>query len=267
MDFDVVKDGSGFIHSISGRKNYVSRKAPKIKGSSYRGERLEQVIASNIDLFHLVLSAKQPGFSNKQLDRILVMAESAGVEPVIIVNKADLDKDNEMLYWWDIYEPLGYRFHLVSALEKRNIDGIKNELENKVNLFWGPSGVGKSSILNFLYPQLNLKVGEISGFTNKGKHTTVTSIMEEVEKNTFIIDTPGVREIDPYGIKKEDLGHYFVEFDNFMLDCKFNTCTHTHEPECAVKEAVEKGEISKDRYDSYLAILESIEDDMIYRFS
>lgn len=264
VEFDVNEDGSGFIHTIKERENYISRKAPRIKGSSYRGERLEQIIAANIDLFHIVLSVKQPKFSNRQLDRILVIAESAGIKPVIIVNKSDLDKQNKMNYWKNLYEGLGYQFFLASALEKTNLDGIKEELSGNVNLFWGPSGVGKSSLLNVLYPELDLKVGEISDFTNKGKHTTVTSLMKEVEENTFIIDTPGVREIDPYGIKKEDVGHYFVEFEEYMHDCRFNTCTHTHEPECAVKEAVQESKISEDRYDSYLTIMDTIEDDMIY---
>ncbi len=131
-------------------------------------------------------------------------------------------------------------------------------------MFWGQSGVGKSSIINKIYPGLDLGVGEISNFTDKGKHTTVTSIMIEAEKDTFIIDTPGVREIDPYGIRKEDLGHYFIEFPDFALDCRFNTCTHLHEPGCAVIEAVEKGQISPERYDSYLRILETIEQDIVF---
>jgi len=115
-----------------------------------------------------------------------------------------------------------------------------------------------------MYPGLDLGVGEISNFTDKGKHTTVTSIMIEAEKNTFIIDTPGVREIDPYGIRKEDLGHYFIEFSDFALDCRFNTCTHLHEPGCAVIEAVENEQISPERYDSYLRILETIEQDIVF---
>jgi ribosome biogenesis GTPase len=113
-----------------------------------------------------------------------------------------------------------------------------------------------------LFPQLNLRVGEISNFTSKGTHTTVTSNLFYVGDNTFIIDTPGVREIDPYGIKKEDLGHYFVEFAEFINQCRFNTCTHYHEPGCAVTEAVKNGLISEERYDSYLRILETIEDDI-----
>lgn len=135
-------------------------------------------------------------------------------------------------------------------------------LKGKKNLFWGQSGVGKSSILNLLYQNLNLKVGEISNYTSKGTHTTVTSTMIYVGNETYIIDTPGVREIDPFGIRKEDLSYYFIEFKSFITNCRFNTCTHLHEPGCAIISAVKNGEISEERYDSYLRILDTVEKDI-----
>jgi ribosome biogenesis GTPase len=135
-------------------------------------------------------------------------------------------------------------------------------LSAKKSLFWGQSGVGKSSILNKMFPDLKLKIGEVSQYTSKGIHTTVTSRMIPLDKNTFIIDTPGIREIDPYGIKKKDLSHYFIEFKKFADQCKFNTCSHHHEPGCKVIDALEKELISTERYDSYLRILETIEDDL-----
>lgn len=131
-------------------------------------------------------------------------------------------------------------------------------------MLWGQSGVGKSTILNKLYSNLNLNVGDISSYTDKGKHTTVTSIMIETEPGNFIIDTPGVREIDPYGIRKEDLSHYFTEFSDFSKNCRFNTCLHLHEPGCAVIEAVENQKISAERYNSYLRILETVEEDILF---
>lgn len=149
-----------------------------------------------------------------------------------------------------------------SAIECTGIEEIKKLLLNKKSLFWGQSGVGKSSLLNVMFPQIDLKTDDISSYTLKGKHTTVTSVMIPVENNTFVIDTPGVREIDPYGIQKTDLGHYFKEFNEYLPDCKFSTCTHQHEPECAVIKAVEKEEISEERYDSYLRLLETIEEDL-----
>ncbi len=137
-------------------------------------------------------------------------------------------------------------------------------MHGKFNLFWGHSGVGKSSLLNQLYPGLHLKVGQISNYTLKGRHTTVTVLMKKVDESTFVIDTPGIREIDPYGIKKEDLSHYFREFKEFIHDCRFNTCTHNHEPDCAVVKAYNEGKIGEERYNSYLNILDSIEEDLFF---
>jgi ribosome biogenesis GTPase len=144
------------------------------------------------------------------------------------------------------------------------IERIKDLLPGKKSLFWGQSGVGKSSIINKIFPGLSLNIGKISTYTDKGKHTTVTTNMINVGENTFIIDTPGIREIDPFGIRKEDLGHYFLEFTDYIYDCRFNTCTHFHEPECAVVEAVNNKKISEYRYDSYLRILDTIEEDIIF---
>ena len=149
-------------------------------------------------------------------------------------------------------------------ITNEGLNELKEILSQKKSIFWGQSGVGKSSILNLLYPHLNLKIGRISNYDGKGTHTTVTSSMLQVEENTFIIDTPGLREIDPYGIKKEDLGHYFVDITEFLSECKFNTCTHYHEPDCGVIMAVENGDIDELRYDSYLRLLDTIEEDIIF---
>ena len=263
VDFSLNEDGSGTINEIAERKNYLSRKAPKIKGASYRGERLEQIISANIDNLFVVSSVDFPLFNNRVVDRILVAAESSHIDVSIIINKIDLDNDNKIKYWVDLYRKIGYNVFTTCALTGSGTDRLIKLNEGKVNLFWGQSGVGKSSLLNYIY-KLDLNVGEISSFSSKGKHTTVTSVMLKVKKDTFIIDTPGIREIDPYGIKKEDLGHYFIEFADYIDNCKFNTCTHLHEPRCAVLEAVEIGKISDDRYESYLKLLDSIEDDMIF---
>jgi len=264
VEFENADKNSGVIDKIEKRENYISRKSPKIKGAGYRGERLEQVIAANIDSLFIISSVILPYFNNKVIDRFLVTAESSGIKPYIIINKTDLDQENLIDEWAAIYENIGYKVFKSSIVDNSGIYEIRKSLAGKKNLFWGQSGVGKSSIINKMYPGLDLGVGEISNFTDKGKHTTVTSIMIEAEKDTFIIDTPGVREIDPYGIRKEDLGHYFIEFPDFALDCRFNTCTHLHEPGCAVIEAVEKGQISPERYDSYLRILETIEQDIVF---
>lgn len=256
------EDGSGIISAIDERKNYISRKSPKIKGASYRGERLEQVIASNIDNFIIVTSISEPQFNNKVLDRFIVAGESSYIDITILINKIDLDEEHIAEAWADLYGEIGYKVIILSAKKGMNLDRINELCNGKKNLFWGQSGVGKSTILNKLYPELNLKTGVVSTWNEKGKHTTVTSIMIKTEDNTFIIDTPGIREIDPFGIKKEDLGHYFKEFAEYSEQCRFNTCTHYHEPGCAVIKAVEEEKIAGERYDSYLRILETIEEDI-----
>jgi ribosome biogenesis GTPase len=195
---------------------------------------------------------------------VLVSAESSHINPLIIINKVDLDDRNLAAEWEQLYTDIGYKVFVVSALEEIGIKNLKKMLAGKINIFWGQSGVGKSTILNKMYPQLKFEVGEISEYSDKGTHTTVTGEMRKVGDQTYIIDTPGIREIDPYGIKKEDLSHYFQEFALYMHDCKFNTCIHEHEPGCAVVDAVEDEKISIERYESYLNLLATIEEDMIY---
>lgn len=262
VEFEFNSDGTGVITEVMQRKNYLSRKAPKIRGASYRGERLEQIVAANIDEVFVVASFAEPTFNNKTVDRFLVACESSNLKANLIINKIDLDTENQSNKLASFYRSIGYYTTLTSTVTNKNIEIIKNLIHGKKCLFWGPSGVGKSSLLNKIYPELNLKVAAISAYTMKGKHTTVTSRLFYMGEDTYIIDTPGIREIDPYGIKKEDLGHFFPEFKNFITACRFNTCTHYHEPGCAVVKAVENSLISEIRYDSYLRILNTIEDDM-----
>jgi ribosome biogenesis GTPase len=223
---------------------------------------LEQIIASNLDNIFVVTSTRQPNFNNKTLDRFLVTCESAHIKPNIIINKTDLLDEEALNDWANIYRNIDYNVFLTTIKKKSTLNDIKLLLKGKKNLFWGQSGVGKSSLLNVIFPKLNLKIGEISTYTSKGTHTTVTSTMIFVGDDTYIIDTPGVREIDPFGIREEDLGHYFREFEPFINNCKFSTCTHYHEPGCAVISAVKKEQISEERYDSYLRILETVEKDI-----
>lgn len=257
-------DGSGVIYKIDKRKNYISRKAPRIRGASYRGERLEHIIAANLDSLFVVCSVLEPIFNNKTLDRLLVIGESAGLSPIIIINKIDLDKGNKIKYWIELYKGIGYTILPASIITEEGINDLKSHLDGKINLLFGHSGVGKSSLLNKIYPGLNLRVGKISNSTDKGTHTTVTSVMIKIKESTYVVDTPGIREIDPFGIRKEDLNHYFVEFSEYSSECKFNTCTHFHEPSCAVIKAVEEGNISRERYESYLKIVETIEEDIFF---
>lgn len=263
VEFENNPDGTGVITKILPRKNYISRKAPKIKGSGFRGERLEQVIAANIDNFILVTSVGNPPFNNKVVDRLLVAAESSHLNVIIVVNKTDLEhQDSE---WFNLYRKIGYKLIETSVENGNGMEELNNLLKGNKNLLWGQSGVGKSSILNYLFPELELNVGRLSNYDMKGSHTTVTSVMLNVGENTFVIDTPGIREIDPYGIKKEFLAHYFLEFLPYINECRFNTCIHEHEPGCAIIESVESGEISVERYESYLRILGTIEEDLHFK--
>lgn len=186
------------------------------------------------------------------------------MQTTIIINKIDLLFDDKIQKLISLYTDIGYNVIPCSIISSEGIETIKNLTKGKINFFWGHSGVGKSSIINKIFPSLQLTVGEISKYSGKGKHTTVTVNMIPLEENTFIIDTPGVREIEPFGIRKEDLGHYFREFTDVINSCKFNTCTHFHEPGCAVESAVKNGLISELRYQSYLRMLNTIEDDIVF---
>jgi ribosome biogenesis GTPase len=262
--FDMNRDGTGIIHTIKQRRNYLSRKAPKIRGASYRGERLEQIVASNIDNFFIVSSIAEPPFNHKVVDRFIVAGESSQLNIIIIFNKIDLDENSSIDPWVSMYEKIGYKTLKTTIITDEHLDELKQLCLGKKNIFWGQSGVGKSSLLNKIFPQLNLYTSSVSSSTDKGLHTTVTSVLLKVENDPFVIDTPGIREIDPFGIRKEDLCHYFVEFGEFASECKFNTCTHHHEPGCMVIKAVENNQITAERYESYLRILETIEEDIIF---
>jgi len=255
-------DGTGVINEILPRQNHISRKVPRIKGAGTRGERLEQIIASNVDNLVIVSSCKSPKLNNRLIDRLIVCAESSHINPIIVINKTDLDLYLHYEEIIKLYSSIDYKIIATSTITKNGIDELKKCLSGKVNLIWGQSGVGKSSLLNEIFPGLNLKIGVISDSTSKGKHTTVTSLLLRFDNETSVIDTPGIREIDPYGIREEDLGHYFKEFVPFINKCRFNTCTHDHEPGCAVIKAVEEKTISYERYQSYLNLRETIEDDM-----
>ncbi|MCZ2144285.1 MAG: ribosome small subunit-dependent GTPase A [Ignavibacteriales bacterium] len=265
VEFDMADEREGVIHTVYPRKNFISRKAPRIKGSSVRGERLEQVIAANIDRLFIVASFGIPEFNNRVIDRFIVVAESSDIHPVLIFNKIDLAISEEEIEFWDkLYTGLGYKIYKTSALTGEGFEELKNDVRGVKSMFWGHSGVGKSSVLNALYPKLNLATGLISNYSRKGRHTTVIVNMNRIDDTTFLIDTPGIREVAPFGIKKEDLGHYFVEFVDYLQECKYKPCTHHHEPGCAVIDAVENEKISSERYESYLRLLENIEDDMIF---
>lgn len=260
--FEVIEPAVGVIEEVKTRRTFLSRKSPRIKGAGYRGERLEQVIAANIDNLYVITSVYDPVFNNKLLDRIIVTGESSHLDIHIVINKIDLDDEGVIEPWGKLYEELGYNVYYCSVEDGIGLEQIKEHMPGKTSIFWGQSGVGKSSIFNAIFPGLKFKVGEISDLHRKGKHTTVTAVMKDVGENIKIVDTPGIREIAPFGMRKEDLGHFFIEFGSYLNNCRFNTCTHFHEPGCAVRDAVETGEINYARYESYLNMLETIEEDI-----
>ncbi|MBU2444658.1 MAG: ribosome small subunit-dependent GTPase A [Bacteroidetes bacterium] len=261
VKFSLNDDGTGVIEELPERKNYLSRKAPLLKGISEKGKRVEQIIAANVDYTVCVTSTKNPKFNNRVLDRMIVTAESCKTKPVIVINKIDLEKKKKKHLWHELYSTWGYNVFSCSAETRKGIEELKDFLKDKVSVFIGHSGVGKSSILNSFSDKIDQNVEEISEAWDKGVHTTVTSVLFKINDSTFVIDTPGIREIEPYGITKKDVTHYFKELANYSRNCRFSNCTHTHEPECKVKEAVEEGNIFEERYESYLRLIESLDEE------
>jgi len=191
------------------------------------------------------------------IDRFLATAEAYGIPAVLIFNKLDLFNDAGLEILEDykaIYENIGYPCYTVSALEGTNIHIIEDLLKDKTTLFSGHSGVGKSSLINALMPDLDIKTGEVSEASDKGQHTTTFAEMHELPFGGYLIDTPGIRELGIFDIRPEELGHYFVEMRALLNQCKFHNCRHVNEPGCAVIKAVEEGEIELSRYESYLSI-------------
>jgi len=245
----------GLINKIEERNNYIIRKATKLSKQSH-------IIAANIDQLILIITLANPRTSSGFIDRFLVTAEAYHIPSIIIVNKIDLNnpkiekKINEII---DIYEPLGYKFYQVSAIKGIGIEGIIHLLKDKISLFAGHSGVGKSALINAVAPSLNLKTKEISYFHSKGVHTTTFAEMLLLDNIGFIIDTPGIKEFGIVDFDSNDLSQRFPEMRNLMHLCQFNNCTHTHEPRCAVKTALNEGKIKKSRYANYLNMLNNVE--------
>ncbi|MEJ7672599.1 MAG: ribosome small subunit-dependent GTPase A [Chitinophagaceae bacterium] len=220
------------------------------------------IIASNLDQSLLFATLKDPKTSQGFMDRFLITSEAYHIPSIIVINKADLhqkkeeQKLNELKI---IYEAIGYRVMAMSIEKNIGVEEVKKLLQDKVTLLSGHSGVGKSSFINIIFPELKLKTQDVSGWSGKGLHTTTFAEMFDLPFGGKVIDTPGLREFALMDISKQELSHYFPEMIALVNDCQFNNCMHINEPDCAVKEAVNSGVISTDRYVSYLTILESIE--------
>lgn len=255
-------EGTAFIHEIEGRKNYIIRRASNLSKQSH-------ILAANLDQCMLIVTINYPETSTIFIDRFLATAEAYRIPVSIIFNKTDRYDEDETRYLdglINLYTYIGYPCYKVSALNQTGIEAIRADLANKVTLLSGNSGVGKSTLINAILPDLEVKTGEISDYHNKGMHTTTFSEMFPLPQGGWIIDTPGIKGFGTFDMEEEEVGHYFKEIFEHSANCKYGNCTHRHEPGCAVRQAVEEHLISESRYSSYLNMLED-KDEGKYRSS
>ncbi len=256
-------DDTGFILSIHDRTNKLSRRA-----SGHRtGE--EHVMVANVDRAWIIQSVKHPPMNAAFVDRLLVAAAVSDIPAGIIINKIDLLTDAERARVMDFhlrYAELGYPVLTTSAVEDTRLEALQTKLQDQVNVVTGPSGTGKSSLLNALEPGLDVETGEVSESTDKGTHTTTHAELHPLSFGGYLVDTPGIREFGVRDVHPKDLAHFFPEMLPYVNECKFPDCTHDHEPGCAIQAAVDRNAVHPARYDSYLRILESLQEEEEKRF-
>jgi ribosome biogenesis GTPase len=259
VDFEVDNEAEatiGTIHNIHERKNYIVRKSVNLSHQMH-------IIASNIDVVILLVTINNPPTTTSFIDRFLVTAEAYGIEAVIVFNKIDTFDEatlDEQLYMQHIYTSIGYKCLRVSAQDGTGVEELKALMKDRVSMFSGHSGVGKSTLVNTLEPTLNLKTNQISASYSQGKHTTTFAEMFDLAFGAKIIDTPGIRGFGIVDMEKQEIGDYYPEFFALKEQCKFNNCLHKDEPKCAIKDALDKDEIAWSRYKSYLQLLEGDEE-------
>ena len=256
VQLSINDDGSGSIEEIEDRENYL------IRESTHHQEG-NQILAANIDRAYAVQSIKKPKIKRGFLDRFLITCEAYQIPARIVLNKMDLATEKDQAFinaFTDLYGSLGYDVLQTSIKDEQSLQHLKHDLEDNTSVFIGPSGVGKTSLLNHIEPSIERKVGTISDYNEKGTHTTTFAKLLPLHFGGFLVDTPGIREFGLVNIDPWELSLFFPEMLDARRQCKFNNCTHSHEPGCGVMKAFEEGDIDPSRYDSYLNILESLEE-------
>jgi ribosome biogenesis GTPase len=253
VEYEIDATGQRVIVDIVPRRNYIIRRASNLSKESH-------IIAANLDQVFIIVTLDRPPTSREFIDRLLVTAEAYNVPPIIILNKSDLYKDEileqmrqDFVY---TYNKIGYQVLEVSATERIGLEQLNEMLSDKVSLFTGNSGVGKSTLIGSLVPGFTPRTGEISDVNNRGKHTTTFSEMYPLSGGGYLVDTPGIKGFGVVDIATDEIGHYFPEIFRASEGCQYGNCSHTHEPGCAVKCAVEAEEIPYSRYISYLKLLD-----------
>ncbi len=256
VEFERLKDGTAIIKNILPRKNYVVRQSPRKKHGLH-------LLAANVDQAVLIVTIRHPNLKQGFIDRYLLMTEPYNIPAIIVFNKADLYDEDDLAifeYLQYIYEKIGYKVLLTSAIDGTGLDEFKAILKDKTSLLSGQSGVGKSSLINAIEPTLQLKTGELSGYSGKGQHTTTFAEMHPLSFGGFIIDTPGIKTLSFNHLEPQDVAHNFREFFELSPNCRFGgSCLHRDEPGCAVKQAIAEERVSELRYLNYLSLLEEVE--------
>ncbi len=252
------EDGNRVIEDYEERINYIVRKSTNLSKQM-------QILAANVDQAYLLVTTMAPVTHLAFIDRFLVSAESFRIPTTILFNKIDTYNADELEYidaLCYLYEKVGYRCYKISADKKENIDFLKEEINGNQVMISGHSGVGKSTLVNALDPTLNLRIGEISQANQQGKHTTTFAEMFKLSSGGYIVDTPGIRAFGVVNLDKEVISHYFPEMRELLNECKYNNCQHLNEPKCAVKNAVDSGDISESRYTSYYQLMTEDENEI-----
>lgn len=260
VEIALNSEGTAFITHIEERRNYIIRKSQNLSKQSH-------ILAANVDQAFLIVTVNYPQTSTTFIDRFLASAEAYSVPVVLVFNKCDILSDDERHYQQSmihLYETIGYECREVSATTGEGVGGLHALLKGKITLLSGNSGVGKSTLINQILPEANLRTAEISDAHNTGMHTTTFSEMLELPEGGYIIDTPGIKGFGTFNMEPEELTSYFPEIFHFSKGCKFSNCTHTHEPGCAVLKAIDDHYIAQSRYQSYLNMLED-KDENKYR--